>query len=136
LRRRPVVSWGLVDASSLSVAWAEILRERRAAHALSREAHAIRAALGPERIAAFEDGGEPLTRAELERLLLVLGEELTFDEAGAPAARPRAHPFDARQIEELAGLSIARRVELALAWNDFARQVSLGRHEPAPPQRR
>jgi len=62
-----------------------------------------------------------------------MGDELVDDPAGDPVARPRPHPYDCAQIARQAALPIGRRVELALAWNDFARDISRGRHAPTPP---
>ncbi|MGI8803926.1 MAG: helix-turn-helix domain-containing protein [Solirubrobacteraceae bacterium] len=115
--------------------WGGLLRARRAAHQLSRESLAVRGGRTAAQIAALEDGLEQMTEDDLEQFLAVLGEEMVLDETGGLAARARAHPYDAEQIERQVSLPIGERVALALAWNDFARQVSLGRHQPAPPQR-
>lgn len=96
----------------------ELVRALRDRHDLSQAALAYRAGTTQQAISRLEQGRVSPTVEMLARIAAACGEELTLD------ARPRGVPFEDAQLELSGGAPVAMRAELALAWNEFAGELT------------
>lgn len=98
----------------------QLIREARDRHGLSQTRLARRAGTSQAFISRIESGASSPTVDTLGRLLLVMGERLTF---GRPTPLPGLLDDDLPQRFEAQRLSPAQRLERAFAANAFAAEI-------------
>jgi transcriptional regulator with XRE-family HTH domain len=94
------------------------LRRARERHGLSQRQLAYRALTNQQAISRIERGTVSPTLEMLQRIATALGEELTLE------LQPRQVPFEDAQLRASARRPPAQRLELSLAWNEFAGEIA------------
>jgi transcriptional regulator with XRE-family HTH domain len=96
----------------------ELIRARRQAHGLSLARLARRAGTSPAWLSRVERGLVSPSFTSVERVLLVLGEELTI------GAEPIDPLVERELLDEQAGLDPEERLRQSLDWNAFAEEIA------------
>jgi transcriptional regulator with XRE-family HTH domain len=94
------------------------LRDRRRANGLSQAQLARRAGTSQGAISMIERGRKSPTMETLDRLLRVMGEELRLE------TTPTPHRYERADLAHELERPMSERLEGALAWNDFAREIA------------
>jgi transcriptional regulator with XRE-family HTH domain len=95
----------------------EFIAEVRRRHGISQQQLAIRAGTTQSAISRLEQGARSPSIATVERLLLVMGEQLDLRTV------PLEGIHDADQVRRTRRLSMEQRLEQAFAWNSFAHEI-------------
>jgi transcriptional regulator with XRE-family HTH domain len=97
----------------------DLIREARERHGVSQRALARRAGTSQAAISRVEAGLESPTVERVQRLLLVLGEQLALDTAPLP------HDADPGSLAAAARLTPEERFREAASWNRFASKLEI-----------
>ena len=101
----------------------DLVRETRQRHGISQRSLARRAGTSQAAISRIEAGLESPTVERLERLLLVLGEQLDVRTAPLP------HAVDSGSLAAAARRTPTERFREASSWNRFASKLELAARE-------
>lgn len=96
----------------------ELLKETRARHGLSQSRLALRAGTGQAAISRIERNQVSPSVETLSHLLAAMGEQLEL------GAHPSRRDYDPVHLRALRRRAPAERLQLAIAWNRLASQLT------------